>query len=89
MGTWRDIPFSVDSLYRVIGPGRTWSWNGNGGDLSVDQVLRYVDARYSHYDNCSAFIFHDAEGREFWWALGDDESLDKWREVFSPVESAG
>jgi hypothetical protein len=82
MSTWRGSPFTADAEYRVIRAGRTWSWNGSGGDLSIDQILRYVDASYSHYDNCSAYIFRDAKGQEFWWALHDDEPLEKWQEVF-------
>lgn len=89
MSTWRGSPFSNEVEYRVISPGDTWSWNGFGSDFQVGQVLRFVDSNYSHYDNCSAYIFRDAIGNQFWWALKDDDPLEKWREVFEPIERSG
>ena len=81
MSTWRGSPFVPGAEYRVVGPGRNWSGNGSGGDLVAGQVLRYVDANYSRYDECSAYVFADGDGRVFWWALHDEEPVETWREI--------
>ena len=88
-GTWRGTPFVVNRSYRVIALSKWWDCGPQWchGSPGMGLVLRYIGANYSHYDGASAYRFTSKYSKEFWWYLHNDEPLEKWKSVFSLVET--
>lgn len=80
MNTWREVPLVVGQFYCVAAdiPNRHDS-------LTKGQIVEFVSADYSHYDNLTALTFRDASSDRYiqlWWFDSDSEfSWEKLKEV--------
>lgn len=76
MKTWREVPLIVGRVYRVEADIQS-----RHDDLREGQLVEFVAADYSHYDNLTVLTFRDRETDrlvQLWWFDSDPEfSWDK------------
>ncbi len=80
MTSWRRVSLTVDASYRVEADIVSVH-----DSLKADQVVVFISADYSHYDNLTALTFREcSSGRQLqlWW-FDSDPDID-WRQ-FTPA----
>jgi hypothetical protein len=78
--SWRPNPFQIGKTYRVKKDFRSIQFQ-----FLIGQTLNFTGEGYSRYDSATIYNFDDLNGGgNFQWWLPDDETLEKWRELFEP-----
>jgi hypothetical protein len=80
MTSWRNVPLTTNASYRLEADIVSVH-----DSLRAGQVVAFISADYSHYDNLTALTFRErSSGRllQLWW-FDNDPDID-WRKL-TPV----
>jgi hypothetical protein len=72
--------FTKDARYRVRVATPSWE-----ASFVAGEILIFVSAGYSHYDECCMYEFSDESGNVKTWWLPRGDSGEKWRDFFEPA----
>lgn len=79
---WPPCPFRAGARYRV-----KQTFTAMRDRFEAGELLTYRSCAWSRYDSITGYFFvQDGSDATRIWDVGDDESVEQWRELFEPLE---